>query len=166
MQFVPTLTRKHHIDMEMEGQQQQAFTFASPHQDALDFDYQSWIEQSRMSNCFSSQVDKNHPHEILQLQDEADYEMSLRDLSELSLSRAATEEPANTSKKPRLNKAERLGLIIKLFLLSLSRAPAPGGKKKSFASGNGQSSGAGNGPTSTQLPIKSYQYCTNRYLQI
>lgn len=183
----------------MEEQQQQAFTFASPfslsetcEEDALDFDYQSWIEQSKMSNCFSSQVDKlwmdghgdNHHREMLQ---EEDCEMSLRDLSELPLSRAATEEATNSSmrqKKPRRKKTpsmERVGLIIKLFVLSLSRAAAPAsGRKKSFASvtatasGNGCSlqneiSDAGNEPSNTQcnsMPIKSYQYCTNRYLQI
>ncbi|GJN01212.1 hypothetical protein PR202_ga18459 [Eleusine coracana subsp. coracana] len=180
--------------MEQQQQQQQAFTFASPislsntHEDALDFDYQSWIEQSKMSNRFSSQghtlaeaINTNHRE---MLHDEETYEeMSLRDLSELSLSRVATQEAANSSarqKKPRRNKSpsmKRVGLIIKLFVPLLSRpAVAAPERKKNFAcstvtaSGNGGSvqnaiSEAGNGTSNTQcnsMPIKSYKDCTNR----
>ncbi|GJN25913.1 hypothetical protein PR202_gb13799 [Eleusine coracana subsp. coracana] len=175
--------------------QHQAFTFASPislsntHEDAIDFDYQSWIEQSKVSNRFSSQghhklaeaINTNHRE---MLHDEETFEeMSLRDLSELSPSRAATQEPTNNSarhKKPRRNKSpsmKRVGLIIKLFVPSLSRAAvAAPERKKSFACSTVTASSnaayvqnaiseARNGPTNTQynnMPIKSYKDCTNR----
>uniref|UniRef100_A0A0A9DZ37 Uncharacterized protein n=1 Tax=Arundo donax TaxID=35708 RepID=A0A0A9DZ37_ARUDO len=144
---------------------QQPFTFASPisetYEDALDFDYESWIEQSKISNSCSSQddklwmdnaetinINKNHRDMVLRaVQDlpEEAYELSLQDLSELSLSRAeeAVSSPLRLSSTRNNNKPwrkktpsmEGAGLIIKLFMPSPSRAAGGGGggKKSSFS---------------------------------
>jgi hypothetical protein len=143
----------------MEHQQQQAFTFASPisssetYQDALGFDYQSWIDQSKINNCLSSQQGDKLWMDGHLLHDEA-YEMSLRDLSELSLSMAATEEEAVRSKsnnKPKPMKKiptmERVGLVVKLFM---PRAAATGRLQDAISeTGNEPSNSQSNRDTKT-----------------
>ncbi|CAO2178472.1 unnamed protein product [Urochloa humidicola] len=150
--------------------EQQPFTFTSPvssetYEDALDFDYESWIQQSKIANYYSNPwpedaeaqaISRHHREMMLQAVDnlpEEAYELSLRDLSELSPSsrgcRATTTDgsasnsllrmgtarsPSNTKlwrkKSPSM---EGAGFIIKLFMPSPSRA-AGGGRKKSFSS--------------------------------
>ncbi|CAL4947748.1 unnamed protein product [Urochloa decumbens] len=148
--------------------QQQAFTFTSPvssgtHEDALDFDYESWVQQSKIANYYSNlwpedaeaqAINRHHREMMLQAMDnlpEEAYELSLRDLSELSLSSRATttttdgsasnsslrfsaRSPSNTKLRRKKNLSmEGAGFIIKLFMPSPSRA-AGGGRKKSFSS--------------------------------
>ncbi|KAL6651706.1 hypothetical protein ACP70R_010631 [Stipagrostis hirtigluma subsp. patula] len=146
-------------------QRQEPFTFASPvseaYEDALEFDYESWIEQSKNSNHCTSQdnklwmddteaIKRNHQDLLLQAMEsmpEETYELSLRDLNELPLSRVATEEAmtrsfrvsTRTNKKPCRKKTpsmERAGLIIKLFMPSPSRAAPNGGRRKKSFSGS------------------------------
>ena len=90
---------------------QPPFTFASPisfssseaHEDALDFDYESWIQQSKIANCYSSSnnnkrlwmddaeadaINRHHQEMMLRVADnlpEEAYELSLRDITELAL---------------------------------------------------------------------------------
>ena len=149
--------------------EQQPFTFTSPvssetHEDALDFDYESWIEQSKIANHCSDlwpddaeaqAISRHHREMMLRAADslpEEAYELSLRDLSELSLpSRATTtDEPASSGSfrwstargpsntKPWRKKTpsmEGASFIIKLFMPSPSRAAAAGGRRrrKSFS---------------------------------
>lgn len=90
--------------------EQQAFTFTNPvssetHKDALDFDYESWIQQSKMTNTNSypkmwlddaadaQAISRHHREMMRQAMDcmpEEEYELSLRDLGELPLSSRAT----------------------------------------------------------------------------
>ncbi|OEL32625.1 hypothetical protein BAE44_0006356 [Dichanthelium oligosanthes] len=148
--------------------EQQPFTFTSPvlsetHEDVLEFDYESWIQQSKVTNCYSKHwledadaqaINRHHREMMLQAADdlpEEAYELSLRDLSELTLSRAtATDEPAFSSSvrlgaarspsntKPWRKKTPSMdgaGFIIKLFMPSPTRAPGGGRKRrKSFSS--------------------------------
>jgi len=149
--------------------EQQPFTFTSPvssetHEDALDFDYESWIEQSKIANHCSDlwpddaeaqAISRHHREMMLRAADslpEEAYELSLRDLSELSLpSRATTtDEPASSGSfrwstargpsntKPWRKKTpsmEGASFIIKLCMPSASRAAAGGGRRrrKSFS---------------------------------
>ncbi|CAL4974360.1 unnamed protein product [Urochloa decumbens] len=149
-------------------QEQQPFTFTSPvssetHEDALDFDYESWVQQSKIANYYSNlrpedaeaqAISRHHREMMLQAMDnlpEEAYELSLRDLGELSLSSRATttdgsasnssvrlsstRSPSNNTKLRRKKNLsmEGAGFIIKLFMPSPSRA-AGGGRKKSFSS--------------------------------
>ncbi|CAO1945787.1 unnamed protein product [Urochloa humidicola] len=188
--------------------EQQPFTFTSPvssetYEDALDFDYESWIQQSKIANYYSNPwpddadaqaISRHHREMMLQAVDnlpEEAYELSLRDLSELSLSSRATttdgsasnsslrmstkRSPSNTKlwrkKSPSM---EGAGFIIKLFMPSPSRA-AGGGRKKSFNSSTVSSvndssmenaaSGRRIDPSCTRshsMPRKSHQDTTNR----
>lgn len=144
------------------------FTFASPislssetHEDALDFDYQSWIQQSKIANCYSDDskrlwmddaeaevINRHHRETMLRLADnlpEEAYELSLRDITELSLPRPPPRPPTratNTRSLPCRHKTtpsismEGAGsFIIKLFMPSPSRAAVGGGRRnKSFSS--------------------------------
>ncbi|KAF8696242.1 hypothetical protein HU200_037143 [Digitaria exilis] len=146
-------------------QQPLPFTFTSPvsserHEDALDFDYGSWIQQSKMTNCYSKlwledaadaqAINRHHREMMLQAVDnlpEEAYELSLRDLSDLALtSRAATTDDSALSSSKRLSTArspsnskswrkktpamEGAGFIIKLFMPSPSRRAGGGGGRK------------------------------------
>ncbi|KAG2591261.1 hypothetical protein PVAP13_5NG589700 [Panicum virgatum] len=152
--------------------EQQPFTFTSPvssetHEDALDFDYESWIEQSKIANHCSDlwpddaeaqAISRHHREMMLRAADslpQEAYELSLRDLSELSLSGrpTTTDEPASSSSlrlstarsrpspsstKPWRKKTPSMdgaSFIIKLFMPSASRAAAGGGsrRRKSFS---------------------------------
>ena len=152
--------------------EQQPFTFTSPvssetHEDALDFDYGSWIERSKIANHCSNlwpddaeaqAISRHHREMMLRAADslpEEAYELSLRDLSELSLSGrpTTTDEPASSSSlrlstarsrpspsstKPWRKKTPSMdgaSFIIKLFMPSPSRAAAAGGRRrrKSFS---------------------------------
>lgn len=138
---------------------EQHFTFASPtiseaYEDALDFDYESWIEQSK-SSYHSSQDDKwmdaeairrHHQEMVLRAADlpEEAYELSLRDLTELP--RAANGATGCVVKKgtlgstrsikswrKRLSRNETMegaGLIVKMFM------PSPSGGRKKRSSGS------------------------------
>ncbi|KAL6844272.1 hypothetical protein ACP4OV_025945 [Aristida adscensionis] len=144
----------------LREQLQEPFTFASSipetYKDDLNFDYESWVEQSKISNHCSGQDDKlaeaiqrNHQEMLqraVQSLPEDTYELSLRDLTDLSLHRAAAQEARTGSfrmsssrpgKKPCPTKTqpmERASLITKLFMTSPSReALAGGGRKKSFS---------------------------------
>ncbi|RCV27103.1 hypothetical protein SETIT_5G298200v2 [Setaria italica] len=149
--------------------EQQPFTFTSPvwsqtHEDAQDFDYESWVQQSKIANNYSNlwpeeaeaqAISRHHREMMLQAMDnlpQEAYELSLRDLSELSLSSRATTTDglalnssvrlttarSSSSTKPWRKKTpsmEGAGFIIKLFLPSPSRAGGGGRKKsKSFSS--------------------------------
>ncbi|CAO2183055.1 unnamed protein product [Urochloa humidicola] len=187
--------------------EQQAFTFTSPvssetQEDALDFDYESWIEQSKIANYYSNlwpddaetqAISRHHREMTLQAMDnlpEEAYELSLRDLSELTLSSRATttdgsasnsSQRSSTARSPSNTKLwrkktlsmEGAGFMIKLFMPSPSRT-AGGGRKKSFSSStvsvnNGSMENAVSGtriePSCTRshsMPTKSHQETANR----
>ncbi|PUZ55032.1 hypothetical protein GQ55_5G179800 [Panicum hallii var. hallii] len=148
--------------------EQKPFAFTSPvssetHDDALDFDYGSWIERSKIANQYSNlwpddaeahAISRHHREMMLRAADslpEEAYELSLRDLSELSLSSRATttDEPASSgsfrlstarspsSTKPRRKRTPSMegASFIKLFMPSPSRAAGGGGgrRRKSFS---------------------------------
>nr|CAB3474087.1 unnamed protein product [Digitaria exilis] len=91
-------------------QQPLPFTFTSPvsserHEDAVDFDYESWIQQSKITNCYSKlwledaadaqAINRHHREMMLQAVDnlpEEAYELSLRDLSDLNHRRFGIEQ--------------------------------------------------------------------------
>lgn len=148
---------------EQEQEQEQPFTFASPvssetcYEDhaVLRFDYESWIQQSKIANCpwkmedteSSEAIQRCHREMMLRAVDnlpEEAYELSLRDLTDLSLPPAratATTRtpPPTTTTKPTPSPAMRMqgaaGFIItNLFMASPSRHAAAAGRKKSFFS--------------------------------
>lgn len=152
------------------SEQHPPFTFTSPvssethHEDAaLDFDYESWVQQSKMANYYSNiwsddieaqAIGRHHREMMLKAVDnlpEEAYELSLRDLSELSLSGRATttggsapncssvtlgttvRSPSSTKpwRKKTTPSMEGAGFIIRLFMPPPSRAAGGGGRKKS-----------------------------------
>ncbi|CAD6272323.1 unnamed protein product [Miscanthus lutarioriparius] len=144
------------------------FTFASPvsfssetHEDALDFDYESWIQQSKLANCYSNKrlwmddaeaevINRYHQEMMLRVADnlpEEAYELSLRDITELSLPppppppRATPTRslPCRHKSTPSISMEGAGSFITKLFMPSPSRAAASssfggGRRNKSFSS--------------------------------
>ena len=142
------------------------FTFASPvsfssetHEDALDFDYESWIQQSKTANCYSNKrlwmddaeaevINRYHQEMMLRVADnllEQAYELSLRDITELSLPPPPPPPPRATPTRslpcrhkstPSISMEGAGSFIIKLFMPSPSRAAAAssgsGRRNKSF----------------------------------
>jgi hypothetical protein len=150
------------------------FTFASPvsfssetHEDALDFDYESWIQQSKLANCYSNKqlwmddaeaevINRNRYHHEMMLRvadnlPEEAYELSLRDITELSLPpppppppppRATPTRslPCQHKRTPSISMEGAGSFIIKLFMPLPSRAAASssssggGRRNRSFSS--------------------------------
>jgi hypothetical protein len=148
------------------------FTFASPvsfssetHEDALDFDYESWIQQSKLANCYSNKqlwmddaeaevINRNRYHHEMMLRvadnlPEEAYELSLRDITELSLpppppppprATPTSSLPCRHKHTPSISMEGAGSFIIKLFMPLPSRAAASssssggGRRNRSFSS--------------------------------
>lgn len=139
------------------------FTFASPisfssetHEEALDFDYESWIQQSKIANSSYSNkkglwmvddaeaevINRHHQEMMLRVADnlpEEAYELSLRDITELSMPSPPPPPPARSLPCRHKTTEGAGGFIIKLFMPLPSRAAAASGgggrrRNKSFSS--------------------------------